>query len=163
MAFNVFNADQCQGFKGVSPIRFESNKDLDKTIVKTGAEIKHVCSDRACYHPSDDIITLPPKDKFINSNGYYATLCHELGHWTGNEKRLGRKLSNQFGSKEYAREELVAELCSYMLMAEHGYDAEPSEGNISYLASWAKLAEDKADWVIFALGQAEKAKNYIMQ
>ncbi|WP_255361245.1 zincin-like metallopeptidase domain-containing protein, partial [Erythrobacter sp. HI0028] len=67
------------------------------------------------YEPVLDRITMPPTTLFEGFDHYYATLAHELSHWTGHSSRLDRDLKNRFGSEAYAAEELVAELSSAIL------------------------------------------------
>jgi len=71
---------------------------------------------------------------------------HELGHWTGHKSRLDRDLKNRFGSRNYAAEELIAELVAAFLCAEFGFDGDVR--NAGYIASWIELL--KADkWAFF--------------
>lgn len=76
--------------------------------------------DGKAFFSSSDYIGMPHRDKFKSLEGYYGVLLHELAHWTGHPSRLNRGLFNAFGSEEYAREELVAELASVFLCAETG-------------------------------------------
>jgi antirestriction protein ArdC len=88
-------------------------------VAATLADIR-VGGDMAGYIPSKDYITLPPAAAFKSMESYYATTFHELGHWSGAEKRLDRNLTTRFGTEAYAAEELVAELTSAFLCAELG-------------------------------------------
>jgi antirestriction protein ArdC len=76
--------------------------------------------DQPCYIPSRDLVRLPPRDRFISRNGFYATAAHELAHATGHPSRLDRDLSGRFGSAAYAMEELVAELASAFIYGRRG-------------------------------------------
>src|SRR3546814_19561397 len=69
----------------------------------------------AYYEPTADRVTMPSGSLFDGFDHYYATLAHELSHWTGHTSRLGRDLKNRFGTAAYAAEELVAELSRAMI------------------------------------------------
>ena len=90
------------------------------------------------------------------------TVFHELVHSTGHEKRLNRNIKNAFGSKDYSKEELVAELGSAYSLGRLGIDTQSSTRNsTAYIQSWKKhISEDKYLFVSTA-GKAEKACKYI--
>jgi len=67
-------------------------------------------------------VQMPNKDQFNNASAYYGTLLHELGHWTGDKSRLDRDMSGRFGSVQYAKEELIAEIASYMVRGQLGLE-----------------------------------------
>jgi antirestriction protein ArdC len=118
-AYPVFNAAQVDGL----PTRFHPagaieivepegrKRELDAFFAGIPAALRHQ-GDEAYYEPVADRITMPPSHLFSGFDHYYATLAHELSHWTGHSTRLGRDLRNRFGSAAYAAEELVAELSS---------------------------------------------------
>ena len=91
--------------------------------MESGIDVRHVRGDRSFYNLQTDRVTLPERDQFASANGYYQTALHELGHATGHPDRLDRgTLKNgvrDFGSVEYAREELRAEI-SAMLTGARG-------------------------------------------
>lgn len=88
---------------------------MEAFVENTDAAIAHIGS-AACYLPEDDVIYMPDPESFVTTasgtatEGYYATLSHQLVHWTGHITRLKREQFDKFGSEEYAREELVGEL-----------------------------------------------------
>jgi antirestriction protein ArdC len=138
---------------------FKRNSAAEDLIYKTGAVIEFG-GDEAYYSPASDIITMPIPEKFKGVEPYYSVLLHELSHWSGHKNRLDRSLYNQFGSPEYAFEELIAELSSAYLCAELGFDL-PITNNAAYIKSWlTKLKSDKT-WVIKASSQAERAARFI--
>ena len=114
-AYPVFNADQVEGL----PERFhpsatlelvepEGRKaELDAFFAAIPAALRHH-GDEAYYEPIADRVTMPPAHLFSGFDHYYATLSHELSHWSGHKSRLGRDLKNRFGTAAYAAEELVA-------------------------------------------------------
>jgi len=114
-SFTVFHSDQVDGWTApVAEERDELERDelAERFFAGVGATVEHVAGDRACYSPTLDRIKMPLADQFIETDGYYATLAHEHGHWTGHTSRLDRDLTGRFGSESYAMEELVAELTS---------------------------------------------------
>jgi antirestriction protein ArdC len=125
----------------------------------------HTLHPKAYYQPATDMIHMPAKTSFISSEAYYATLFHEYIHATGHEKRLNRHAQEQtnfdFGSKDYSREELVAELGSAFLSAEAQIDNNVIENNTAYLNSWLKALQDDQKLIIYASAKAGKAVDYI--
>ncbi len=117
----VFNASQIDGLPAlVLPEQRPEPKihqACEKVIQDSGAKIHHDGGNQAFYRPMTDSIHLPERNTFHSASGYYATTLHELGHWTGFPSRLNRPMKGGFGSVDYAKEELVAEVSS-MLMGE---------------------------------------------
>lgn len=107
----------------------------ERVVAATGARI--VTGPRAAYTPALDTVMMPARRSFAESEAYYATLWHELAHWTGAAHRLDRlKLSAGFGSELYAFEELVAELAACFLSARFGF--EHVSQSAAYLANWIR-------------------------
>ncbi|BCH12663.1 antirepressor (plasmid) [Mesorhizobium sp. 131-3-5] len=111
--FTVFNVAQCDGlpehlYGNAEPLpEREIIPQAEALIRGSGADFR-IGGDRAFYMPGSDSIQVPPQPAFFQQIDYYRTCFHELGHWTGHPARLARDLSGAFGSKTYAREELVA-------------------------------------------------------
>ncbi len=114
----VFNAAQVDGFNLEStPLPeaagFNSLPNVERFAAETGARIEEG-GEAACYVPSMDLIRMPDRRRFVGSEtrpadeAFYATLFHELIHWSGAKSRLDRDLSGRFGTEAYAVEELVA-------------------------------------------------------
>src|SRR5581483_8987298 len=124
---------------------------------------------RAYYDRLGDYIRLPERKKFVTSAGYYSTLLHEVGHWTGHTKRLNRLTGAIFGSKEYAFEELVAELGSCFLLARLGVPERLDEhpdylaNHAAYVKSWVSCLEndEKAIWEAARL--ASRWNDYVLK
>jgi antirestriction protein ArdC len=110
---------------------------------------------RACYSPSADTITMPKQKDFNNYDSYYHTFFHECAHSTGHISRLNRQLSNPFGSKLYAREELVAELTAALCGQHFGYDVQGQDA--AYLHNWISALENDAGEIMKAASKAQKA------
>jgi antirestriction protein ArdC len=118
----------------------------------------HTLHPQAYYQPATDRIHMPAKTSFISREAYYATLFHEYIHSTGHEKRLNRHAQEQthfdFGSKDYSREELVAELGSAFLCAEAQIDNSVMENNAAYLNAWLKALQNDQKLIIYASAKA---------
>src|SRR3546814_5578876 len=91
--------------------------------------------------PSLDFVAVPPQPAFFEQVNYYRTCLHELTHATGHAKRLNRDLTNSFGSKDYAREELIAEMGSAFLCAALGIT--PTVRHADYLGSWLEVLREE--------------------
>jgi len=113
-----------------------------------------------------DEIYCPPKENFKRTKhssateNFYSTMFHELSHWTGHESRLDRDLTNSFGSVGYAKEELRAEIASFMLSSQIGVDFDPSN-HVAYVASWVKILEDTPKEIFKASSDAGKIVQFV--
>jgi len=163
----VFNAAQVNGYEVPAlpdPRALQDHLEYanaDAFVLRTGATIKHG-GDRAFYMPSKDMIMLPTREAFSDRAAYYATLFHELTHWTGADQRLDRKQGGKFGSNDYAFEELVAEIGAAFLCSDMGVsNDEPRTDHAQYLKGWLEIlkASDKA--IFSAAAQAGKATEYL--
>jgi len=118
------------------------------------------------YNPVLDLITVPDRSDFDTSEDYYATLYHELAHWTGHKSRLNREeLSHAtlFGSCDYSKEELVAELtASFLCSASTIRNARVIENEIAYVQSWIKVLKHDKRLLITAAGKARKAADFLL-
>jgi antirestriction protein ArdC len=117
----------------------------------------------AYYEPTPDRVTMPPANLFSGFDHYYATLAHELAHWTGHPSRLARDLKNRFGTAAYAAEELVAELSSAMLGAELGLPVAHLDSHASYIEHWLKLLRDDDRAILTAAAKAEEASSLLLK
>lgn len=162
---SVFNASQIDGLPELirepRPEKaFEAIEAAERIIENSGASIRHVEGNRAFYRPRTDDITLPIKEQFNSEMGYYSTALHELGHWTGHSSRLDRDLSNSFGTEGYAKEELRAEIASYMLCSELGVDFDPSNHN-AYIKSWVSNLREAPNEIFKAAADAGKITQFL--
>lgn len=168
--FSVFNADQIEGlpakFSYAAPQVMPATQrieEIERLISATGATIRHG-GNAAYYSPSNDAIQMPDFTVFHSTELYYATLMHELGHWTRAKHRLDRNFgSTARGDAGYAQEELVAELTAAFLGSELGFAPDHLEDHATYLSYW--LEQIKADKrLIFTLAaKAQAAADYILQ
>ncbi len=111
--FTVFNVAQCEGLReglasDPAPLPEREIVPLAEDVIAASGVDFRIGGDRAFYAPDPDFVQVPPQPAFYDQINYYRTCLHELTHATGHPKRLGRNLLNNFGSKDYAREELVA-------------------------------------------------------
>lgn len=160
----VFNATQIDGVPALErpPIEeWQRHERADNILNNSGAVINHVQGDKAYYSPMADAITLPERRQFQTADRYYATALHELGHWTGHESRLDRDLKHPFGSREYAYEELIAEIASWRVGMDIGIGHDP-EQHAAYNVSWIKILEDKPTAIFKACADAEKVAGCII-
>lgn len=141
---NVFNAEQIDGLPPYEPPkrRFEPLAEAEMIVAGSGVKIIHDQDGKAFYQPATDKVFLPGKEKFPAAYEYYSTVLHELGHATGHHSRLKRDFG-PFGSEKYAKEELRAEMASYMVSRELGLGHYP-ERHAAYIEHWLKsLREDR--------------------
>ena len=115
---------------------------------------------RKSHIPSEDFIRVPPQPAFFEQINYYRTCFHELGHWTGHKDRLARDLSHGFGSKPYAREELVAEMASAFVCA--SLSIAPTVRHTDYIGSWLEVLKEDNRAIFRAASQASKAADFIL-
>jgi len=106
---------------------------------------------------------MPEPAAFLDHESYYATLTHELLHWTKHETRLKRDLgAKMFGDEGYAREEIVAELGSAFVCAALGICPEPLEEHDSYLSFWVERMRDDPKYIFKAVTHAQHAADFLL-
>lgn len=115
---------------------------------------------RACYSPQLDQIRMPDADSFSSREAFCATWAHEQAHSTGHQSRLSRELSGAFGSRSYAREELVAELSAVLICyrLRIGYQL---ENHAAYLKDWAQMLREQPRSLFKVLSDARQAADLI--
>ena len=172
--FRVFNADQADGLPG----RFHPEPGeehpiaapqavLDAYVSQPGApHLSHDVQGQAYYDPVADEIHLPPIAGHRSPEHYYATAYHEAAHSTGHASRLNRAgITSQdavFGSCEYGKEELVAQMTASMLCAETGIDTdEIFQNSAAYISGWLQAIKGDPRMVISAAAAAQKATDTI--
>ena len=162
----VFNADQLEGLppreQTVKKLEeWERHEIAERILKNSGVPIIHKVGEQAYYSPSQDHIVLPERTQFKSSDLYYATALHELGHATGHESRLSRDLSGGFGSEDYAKEELRAEISSMMVGQELQIGHDPSQ-HVAYLQSWAKVVKNDPKEIFKAVKDADAIYKYVL-
>ena len=165
-AFTLFHASQIDGIPAYVPptvaeAPWRAPEAAEIILANSGAVIR-VGGERAFYSPATDHIQLPPRAAFATAEGFCGTLVHELGHWTGAASRLNRDLRNAFGSHDYAREELRAEIGQMMVCGELGIAGCDFSNNAAYVASWLeKLRSDRKE-IFRAAADAQRIADYLL-
>ncbi|UAK25464.1 ArdC family protein [Sphingomonas nostoxanthinifaciens] len=163
--FTVFNVAQCEGLRSglaTDPAPLPEREIVpvaEEVIAASGVDF-HIGGDRAFYVPALDFVQVPPQPAFFEPVNYYRTCLHELTHATGHAKRLGRDLTNAFGSKGYAREELVAEMGSAFLCAALGIV--PTVRHADYIGSWLEVLREDNRAIFRAASAATKAADWLL-
>ena len=169
--YTVFNADQIEGLednfypKPVEQIKFKKIDKCEKIVskFKNKPKIQHI-EQRAYYRPSNDMVNMPASDTFKTREEYYSTLFHELGHSTGHKTRLNRKGItdlNLFGSHDYSKEELVAEMTASFLCGVSGIENTTIDNSAAYLKGWLQVLKKDSKLIVAAAQLAQKGADYI--
>ena len=171
--YSVFNVEQCDGLKlperkgeivpDFNPV------DAAEAIVAgmPNAPVIRHGGDRAFYSPASDSVTVPLAGFFSTPDAYYHTLFHELTHSPLHAPRLNRATTDNaglscFGSSDYGREELVAELGASFLGSQCGIDAPTLDNAAAYLDNWLKAIKADKKAIFYAAGRAQAAADYIL-
>ena len=167
--YTVFNVEQIDGLPAhyyaqpAQPLPAAQRiETAERFAVSTGAEVRHG-GNRAFYAPARDFVQMPPFEAFKDPESYYATLTHELTHWTGHVSRCARDFEkgHRFGSEGYAFEELIAELGAAFLCADLGITPEPREDHAAYLAHWLQVLKADKRAIFTAAAHAQRAADYL--
>lgn len=169
--YTVFSVEDCTGLEKRIPVTetvvFSPIEEAERIVAEmpNRPEIVNVFGNKAFYQPSRDKITMPKPEQFPKTEEYYSTLFHEMAHSTGHESRLKRfnpdTEISPFGSADYSREELVAEITAAFLCQESGID-NTMENSVAYIQSWKKALAGDTKAVVIAAGKAQKASDYIL-
>ena len=175
--YYVFEVSQCEGIErncteepktyGNTPVESADNI-ITAYINRETVTFTATDSNRAYYSPSEDAVVVPDLKYFEAVEEYYSTSFHELTHSTMHPDRCNRAEERKdkkvaFGSEEYSKEELVAEIGAATLVNMIGLESDKSfKNSVSYIQSWiGKLKNDK-NLIVSASSRAEKAVNYIL-
>lgn len=163
--FTLFNVAQCEGLReglaaDSAPLPEREIVPLAEEVIAASGVDFRVGGDKAFYVPAHDFVAVPPQPAFFDQINYYRTALHELTHATGHVSRLDRKLMNGLGGKDYAREELVAEMGSAFLCAALGIV--PTVRHADYLAHWLELLKEDSRAIFRAASHASKAADWIL-
>ena len=163
--FTVFNVAQCERLReglSVDPAPLPEREIVpvaEAVIAASGVDFR-IGGGKAFYAPELDFVAVPPQPAFFEQVNYYRTCLHELTHATGHRSRLGRNLLNAFGSKDYAREELVAEMGSAFLCAALGI--EPTVRHADYIGAWLDVLREDNRAIFRAASAASKAADWLL-
>lgn len=151
--YTVFNVEQVEGLPPHFYALAEPPADdmqriegAEAFFAATGATIRHG-GDRAFFSPAQDLVQMPPFEAFREPEAYYATLAHEMTHWTKGKGRLDRDFGRKrWGDEGYAMEELVAELGAAFLCADLALSPQPRDEHAAYLHGLQpQAAEDRQE------------------
>lgn len=168
IGYTVFNACQIDGLpapevKREAPM-WERHAAAERMLRQSGANIVNISGDQSYYDGRNDRIVLPLAEQFMTRDDFYATALHELGHWTGHESRLNRDMTGGFGSVQYAKEELRAEIASLMLGDELGIGNGGDrllKQHAAYVENWVKVLESEPGEILRAASAASRITEYI--
>jgi antirestriction protein ArdC len=168
--YTVFNVEQIEGLPEIYYAKAAPMLDpvarIDRVegfFANVSATIKHG-GNRAYYAQQLDYVQMPPFEAFRDPESYYATLAHEVTHWTKHPARLDRDFGRKsWGDEGYSREELVAELGSAFLCADLEVRQEPREENASYIATWLEALRNDNRAIFAAAAHAQRAADYLNQ
>ena len=144
----------------------EAERIKTEYMTREHLKILEKLTDKAFYSPAFDYIQVPCKEQYRNVEEFYSTLFHEMVHSTGYKTRLDRedvKDCMYFGSENYSKEELTAELGSAFLVNLLGIETKNSFRNSSaYIQGWLRKLRGDKKFIISASSKAEKAVKYIL-
>ena len=163
--FTVFNVAQCEGLRAglasdPAPLPEREIVPVAEDVIAASGVDFRIGGTQAFYVPSQDFVQVPPQPAFFEQVNYYRTCLHELTHATGHAKRLGRDLTNGFGSEDYAREELIAEMGSAFLCAALGIM--PTVRHADYIGSWLAVLREDNRAIFRAASAATKAADWLL-
>lgn len=176
--YRVFHLDDCTGIES----KIKEGEPLPENTLQPSEQAEAIIngylaresklkfqndkpSNKAYYSPSADAVVVPMMSQYSIVEEYYSTTFHELTHSTMHESRCDRKAENKnaaFGSQDYSREELVAELGAAMLCNVSGLDCEKAfKNSVAYIQSWLRQLKNDNKMIVWAASRAEKASKYI--
>lgn len=172
--YRVFNVDQCD-IPEKKLAKFKNNfEELDFNPIEKAEKIlsnmpnrpkiSHRGS-RAYYKPSTDEIVLPNRKTFKSEEQFYSTIFHELAHSTGHKSRLDRNTIGDggfFGSENYSKEELIAEMAAAMLCGIAGIENKTLKNSSAYIKGWSKKLKEDSKVIVQAAQQAQKVCDFIL-
>lgn len=173
--YNVFHISQVEG---VEPLEMETlnttepietaEKVFKDYVTREGIRVEQTANNKAYYSPTFDLIHLPLIEQFTRAEEYYSTAFHEATHSTMKESRCNRQEDRKgklvaFGSEEYSKEELVAEIGSANILNLLGIETDHSfQNSTAYIQSWIKALRNDVKMIVSASSKAEKATKYIL-
>ena len=170
--YNVFHISQCENIKArhaqtnPNPAKADETAEaiIREYVNREGVTLEQCEGDAAFYQPSTDRIVLPLLRQFAETAKYYGTAFHEMIHSTGHMKRLARLDSTaNFGSEEYSKEELVAEIGSAALVFHAGLEtADSFHNSAAYCQNWLQALKNDKRFIVSAAGKADKAVSFIL-
>lgn len=181
--YNVFNVAAQTNIKDARPELYEkimaevkgqvqhqegdlkSHPVIDKMIDDNlfYCPIKQIKGDEAYYSISKDEIVVPTREQFIDGEAFASNTLHEAAHATGATSRLDRLKPTAFGSEEYAKEELTAELSAAVVASQYGLTKHVKNDSAAYLKNWLSSLQQSPDFLKTVLNDVKKASSMISQ
>lgn len=163
--FTVFNAEQCDDLPediavAAPPVEPGLILPQVETLIEASGANVRIGGDKAYYDVLADHVRVPPPQIFHQPIDWHRTALHELGHWTGAKHRLSRDQSGSFGTKSYAREELVAEISAAFTCASLGIV--PTVRHADYIGSWLEVLREDNRAIVRAASAASKAADFLL-
>lgn len=167
--YRVFNGDLIDGIPEKEIHIIDPNDRIERAerILEYWSENESKIvygGSEAFYRPITDEVHLPSREDFYTMQEFYTTALHEIGHSTGHETRLHRDLKNSFGSPEYAKEELRAEIASMFM--EQDLEISVSENHIqnnsAYIQSWHDEIKESPNVIFTAIADADKIAKFVI-
>ncbi len=162
----VFNASCVEGMPQLKKLEAgEQNvaEIISKLSENMNVPITFDSTRTPCYVPSADKIYIPHKESYEAEYEFNSTALHELAHATGHSSRLDRNIENSFSTKDYAYEELVAEMsaCFMSIDIEQEQTVEHINNHKAYVGSWVKKIKDEPEVLVKAVKDAQNCAKYM--
>jgi antirestriction protein ArdC len=138
----------------------DRNPMVDDVVDRTGARVQYRKGSIPCYSPKKDLIIMPRMKDFISWPEAYGCLTHEIVHWTSAEERCNRLISTESKDRQYAYEELVAEIGAAFLCAWLRVPIEKVQ-HVEYLSHWADVLGEHPSVLWSAASKAQQAFDYL--
>lgn len=172
--YHVFNAAQIEGVVPPDAVPLDGNLPPIEPLVAAERIVAGYPrpptierrGNRACYFPVPDRIEIAPPERFVNRESFYVSLFHELVHASGHKSRLARNIGEKlapFGSPDYSKEELVAEMGAAFLAAHAGIGPPTIEQSAAYIDGWRRKLHDDKKFIVQAAAAAQRAADYILR
>ena len=180
--FNVFNVAGQTNIAETRPELYEKLKQMAAGQIEHQGDLKsdpaidkmiddnlffcpinQVKGDKAYYSPARDEIVIPTREQFVDGEAFATNTLHECAHATGAESRLNRTMGHAFGSEEYAKEELTAELSAALIASQHGLTKHVKNDSAAYLKSWLGSLQQGPDFLKTVLSEVKRCTGMINQ
>jgi antirestriction protein ArdC len=165
-SFALFHASQIDGIPdyvapAVEECPWRAPGAVETMVRSSGVEVR-IGGERAFYSTVTDHIQMPPQVAFHSPAAWSSVKIHEMSHWSGAKARLNRDMSGRFGSKPYAREELVAELSQMMVCSTLGIEDCDFTNGAAYLAHWLSILREDKKEIFRVAADAQRAADYLL-
>ena len=180
--FNVFNVAGQTNVAETRPELYEKLKQMAAGQIENQGDLKsdpaidkmiddnlffcpinQVKGDKAYYSPARDEIVIPTREQFVDGEAFATNTLHECAHATGAASRLNRTMGHAFGSEEYAKEELTAELSAALIASQHGLTKHVKNDSAAYLKSWLGSLQQEPDFLRTVLSEVKRCTGMINQ